>query len=175
MEAARSGALRVFGHGNNRVSMVHVDNYCHALVLGYHALARTPARASGEFVIVTDGGSVRFWDVLDDAAVRLGFASLRAKTHLPRWLLMAVAYLLAIVGRITGRSFKLTPFTVTMLTIDRWFDISKARDLLGYEPLVSFEEGWNSTVEWFMENREFMQRCASKTRANKVFEREQTH
>ena len=32
---------------------------------------------------------------------------------------------------------------------DSQADISKARRLLGYEPIVSFEEGLSRTVEWY--------------------------
>ena len=165
MEASRTGKLRVFGRGANRISMVHVDNYCHGLILGYHALQRdqAPFRAAGEFIIVTDGGKVNFWDALDRASVYLGFGSIRARASLPRWLLMGVAIMLQFIGRMLGRSFKLTPFTVKMLTIDRWFDIEKARDVLRYEPLTSFEDGWKSTLEWFKENPDFLNRCAMKS------------
>jgi sterol-4alpha-carboxylate 3-dehydrogenase (decarboxylating) len=172
LDAARVGKLRVFGPGKNRISMVYVDNYCHGLILGYHALARPGAAAdvAGEFIIVTDGDPVVFWDALDQAAVTLGYASLLAKAHLPRGLLMAVAYLGLCVAWLTGRSFKLTPFVVKMLTIDRWFAIDKARRLLGYAPLVSFEDGWRHTLEWFKANPAFMAERAAKTQQNRVFE-----
>jgi nucleoside-diphosphate-sugar epimerase len=32
---------------------------------------------------------------------------------------------------------------------DSQADISKARNLLGYEPTVSFEEGLRRTIEWY--------------------------
>jgi nucleoside-diphosphate-sugar epimerase len=41
---------------------------------------------------------------------------------------------------------KLTPFTIRMLSIHRYFDVSAARMDLGYRPVVSFEEGWAATV-----------------------------
>lgn len=173
MEAARSGKLRVFGHGNNCISMVHVDNYCHGLILGYHAMIRdsVPFRVRGEFIIVTDGSFVRFWDVLDEAAVYLGYKSLRAKMYLPRWLLMCIAMMLQVVARVTGRSFKLTPFTIKMMTINRWFSIAKAEEVLDYEPVISFEDGWRETLQWFKANPQYIDKCAAKTRANKVFEK----
>ena len=37
-----------------------------------------------------------------------------------------MAYVAQFFGNLIGKRFKLTPFTVTMLTIDRWFDISNA-------------------------------------------------
>jgi nucleoside-diphosphate-sugar epimerase len=39
-----------------------------------------------------------------------------------------------------------------MLVIDRYFDISRAEDDLGYRPVVPPEEGWRRTVAWFKEN-----------------------
>ena len=39
-------------------------------------------------------------------------------------------------------------------------DISKARELLDYEPSVSFEEGLDHVADWFETNRETIHRCA---------------
>ena len=36
-----------------------------------------------------------------------------------------------------------------------WADITRARELLGWRPLVSIEEGIQRTVEWYLENREW--------------------
>jgi nucleoside-diphosphate-sugar epimerase len=36
---------------------------------------------------------------------------------------------------------------------DSQADIFKARKLLGYEPIVPFEEGLRQTVEWFKSTR----------------------
>lgn len=37
-----------------------------------------------------------------------------------------------------------------------WANISKARQILDWEPTVSLEQGIKKTVEWYMENREFV-------------------
>ena len=47
---------------------------------------------------------------------------------------------------------KLNPFAVKMLMINRYFDISAAKKDLKYEPLIEFEEGWASTIDWFKAN-----------------------
>jgi nucleoside-diphosphate-sugar epimerase len=44
---------------------------------------------------------------------------------------------------------KLNPFAVKMLMINRYFDISAAKKDLKYEPLIEFEQGWASTIDWF--------------------------
>ncbi len=39
-------------------------------------------------------------------------------------------------------ALKVNWFTVTMLTIDRWFDISEAKRALGYQPLYSYTDAY---------------------------------
>jgi hypothetical protein len=34
-----------------------------------------------------------------------------------------------------------------MLSMDRWFDISKIERALGYRPLVDFEDAWPAAVD----------------------------
>lgn len=38
----------------------------------------------------------------------------------------------------------------------RRFDISKARDILGYQPGVSLRDGLDNTIKWYRENRKYM-------------------
>jgi len=38
-------------------------------------------------------------------------------------------------------SIKLNPFSVKMLTMHRWFDISAAEQDLKYKPIIGFKEG----------------------------------
>ena len=103
LEAAGTGRLRVFGNGQNRICFTHVDNYCHGLILAEAALYPN-SRACGKFYIVTDGdthtdarGFALFWDCLDEAAVAMGFDSLKQKLALPLWLLWPVAYIGALL------------------------------------------------------------------------------
>lgn len=163
LEAARGGKLRVFGDGTNRISFTHVDNYCHGLILGAEAL-RPGSNALGKFYIVTDGGSQLLWDALDRAITGVGLPTIKSRRALPGWLMMAVARVTMLLGRlvalVSGRPYphvmkrlKLTTFAVRMLLIHRWFDISRAKRDLEYEPLVSFDEGWSQTVEWFRERQ----------------------
>ena len=37
---------------------------------------------------------------------------------------------------------------------ETWADIEKARDLIGWEPTVSLEEGLDKTIAWYRENKE---------------------
>ena len=42
-----------------------------------------------------------------------------------------------------------------------WADITRARELLGWRPLVSIEEGIQRTVAWYLDNREWVKDVGS--------------
>ena len=48
------------------ISMTHVDNYCHALLLA-GACLEPGSKVLGKFYIATDGGSFKFWRIIDEA------------------------------------------------------------------------------------------------------------
>eukprot|EP01065_Artemidia_motanka_P003842 TRINITY_DN1183_c0_g1_i3.p1 TRINITY_DN1183_c0_g1~~TRINITY_DN1183_c0_g1_i3.p1 ORF type:complete len:439 (+),score=117.85 TRINITY_DN1183_c0_g1_i3:110-1318(+) len=158
LETARTGKLRVFGNGRNRICFSHVDNYAHGLILAERALYEG-SPALGQFYVVTDAATHRykegyclFWDELDLATTSLGLGSLKAKMHLPLLLMWTLAYAAALVGWVLRRPMKLNPFSVRMLTMHRWFDTSRAERDLRYQPIIGYEEGWNDTIEWFRSN-----------------------
>ncbi|VEU37363.1 unnamed protein product [Pseudo-nitzschia multistriata] len=151
LEAAGSGNLRVFGKGENKISLCHIDNYSHGLLCGADALYKnSPALA--KFYVITDDEPQYFWKILNQAVIAMGFADLFSKFHLPVWLLYSVAYICDFVSFLTGKQFKLKPFTVKMLIIHRYFNIKNAKRDLLYKPLISFEKGWPETIEWFKIN-----------------------
>ena len=82
-------------------------------------------------------------------AQAMGYTSLWSKMHLPVFLLLFIARILAVVTALTGRKFKLNDFTVKMLIINRYFDISNIVEDMGYKPLIPFERGWADTIKWF--------------------------
>lgn len=151
LETCGSGKLRVFGKGENKISVCYVDNYCHGLICGADALQRG-SNALGKFYIITDGPEQYFWKVLNTASVAMGFNDLFEKFHYPTFFLMTIAYIANVIGFLTGRKFKLNPFNVKMLTIHRYFDIENSIKDLNYKPLFSFEEGWAKTINWHKEH-----------------------
>jgi UDP-glucuronate 4-epimerase len=47
------------------------------------------------------------------------------------------------------------PFHIADL-METWADIEKAKNLLGWEPKVSLDEGLEKSVSWYMQNREWL-------------------
>ena len=158
LESAGSGQLRVFGDGLNRICFSHVDNYCHGLVISERSLFKG-STTLGKFYICTDGpthphseGYALFWKEIDIAVKAMGFTSLFDKSHLPVALMTVLAYICSFIEMLSGKKLKLTPFTVRMLTMHRWFSIKNAQSDLDYNPIISFSKGWSDTVTWFKTN-----------------------
>jgi len=152
LETAANGQLRVIGSGENIVSFCYVDNICHALILASTKLVKG-SPILGQFYVVTDGEDQNFWHTLDDMIVHCGYDSILAKTYVPSWLTMGIAYGLSAVTFATGLRFKLEPFAVQMLVIHRYFSIEKIRRDMGYRPLLPFREAWAITKDYFKNNR----------------------
>jgi len=155
------------GDGRNLVSFTYVDNYAHGLILG-HAALYDGSPALGNYYLVTDGAPQNFWHVMDRSVTRMGGVSLQDKLKVPRVLMLAVAYLLKAVALVTGRQFRINPFTVRMLTIDRYFDISDAVRDLKYAPLIDFDRAYDRTLNWFQLHDAFWRACAEATSQGKA-------
>ena len=58
---------------------------------------------------------------------------------------------------LTGKQAKLEnkPFHLADIK-ETWADITKAKNLLGWEPQVSLEEGLKKSVQWYMDNRHWL-------------------
>lgn len=157
LEAAGSGKLRIFGRGENRICFTHVDNYCHGLIKSEEALFKG-SPALGKFYVVTDGdthpfkeGYALFWDEMDKLCVGIGFDSIKAKMHLPAWLMLFVGFICDCISSLLGKQLRLNTFAVRMVMIHRWFRIDAAQEELGYKPIVPFSEGWVDAIGWFKE------------------------
>ena len=152
LEVSGNGRLRIFGRGGWKISLCHVDNYAHGLLCGADALyVNSPALA--KFYICTDGPPPQdLWGIINEAGVYMGFTDLTTKIHLPVWFMYIVATLANICGFLLNKKFKLNYFSLRMITMHRYFDISNAKRDLKYEPVKKFDEAWPETLQWFKEN-----------------------
>ncbi|KAJ7098762.1 3-beta hydroxysteroid dehydrogenase/isomerase family-domain-containing protein, partial [Mycena belliarum] len=108
------------GDNTNLVDYAYAGNVAHAHVLATAKLISEPERVAGHTFFITNGDPRPQWDFS-----RLLFC------------------------RITGSSTQFTTFNVRFLTGVQWYNIDKARTILGYNPSVSLEEGIQHTVKWW--------------------------
>jgi nucleoside-diphosphate-sugar epimerase len=140
VERARAGKLKRIGAGTNRVDVTYVDNAAHAHVLAGERLA-PGSPIAGKPYFLSQGEPVYLWDFINRVLAFAGLPPVN-KSISSRKALIAGAVLENFYKLFRLRSEPpLTRFVARQLATSHWFDISAARRDLGYEPIVSIDEG----------------------------------
>ncbi|WFD37807.1 3beta-hydroxysteroid-4alpha-carboxylate 3-dehydrogenas(decarboxylating) [Malassezia japonica] len=126
-----------------------------------HSLAKPRLGAGGEAFFITNGQPVAFWDfpralwyryngtvVTKDNAFVLGLQ-----------FALIIAFLAECYSWITGRPVQFTRYRVTYTACARYYNIEKARRILGYEPLIGMEEAIDRSVAWWKKDHPVEQRA----------------
>ena len=131
----RRGAMPLVDGGRNLLGLSHVEN----LVLGLVLAAESPA--AGRLYHVTDGEEITAREAIDALADALGVA--RPRVSLPRWAALGAAAIVEGTARALrlSRPPPLTRYGVRFVSCHARYDIGRARRELGYEPVVSFQDG----------------------------------
>ncbi len=133
--AVRGGQFAWIDNGRHTMDFIHVDNLAHAIAL---SIARgTP----GSVYYVTDGAPQPAREFLTGLLATQG-VTLPSRS-VPGPVAAAVAATMQAAYKATRRPTAppLTPWLVSILGRDRSYDITAARLQLGYEPVVSVQEG----------------------------------
>lgn len=140
--------IPLFNGGHNYVDITCVENVAHACILALSA-----NDISGESFNITNGEPMEFKKIL-----LMFLDSIDKKPHylkLPFELVYGIASFLEAVYR----NFKLegepalTRYTVCTLAFSQTLDITKAKELLGYEPIITLQEGILNYGAWWKENQ----------------------
>ncbi|MEE6272891.1 NAD-dependent epimerase/dehydratase family protein [Georgenia sp. MJ206] len=137
VERARAGRLPLLDDGAALVDTVYVDNAAEAIVA---ALERIEA-AHGEAFVVTNGEPRPIGDVLAGMCLAAGVRP-------PSWRVPAV--LATVAGAVVEVVWSVRPgedeppmtrFLAEQLSTAHWFDQRRTREVLGWRPRVSIDEG----------------------------------
>lgn len=139
--AAKSGRLPIIGDGQNRVALTYVDNVVEAILRA----AEAPDAALGKTFTIDGSEAPLLWEVIGQVLEALHIPWKPRRISLQTALL--AAGVMEQVARLTGREPRLTRYTVALLARTQTYNTSPARELLGYVPPISLNEGIARTVE----------------------------
>jgi len=133
--AAESGKLAWIGGGRHLTSITHVDNVVEGLVLA------GDRGGAGEAYFVTDGEPVEFRGFVSELLETQGIDP--PTRSIPSWLGAATAVGAEAAWRLLplGGEPPLTRLAYWLSAQECTIDISKARQQLGYEPVIDRERG----------------------------------
>ncbi|KAL8768714.1 MAG: hypothetical protein Q9209_005132 [Squamulea sp. 1 TL-2023] len=161
------------GENNNLFDFTYVGNAAHAHILAAIALLTTSQkfgtnmlpldheRADGQAFLITNGQPVYFWDFARAVWAAAGDPVSLSYPH-SIWTIneplgLAIAGMMEWVfwaATMGKKSPSMTKGVVKYSCMTRYFDISKARSVLGYEPQWGLDEGVERTVRWWKEKEE---------------------
>ena len=133
--AVKSKRFSWIGGGRHLTDTTHVDNVVEGLLLG------AEKGRSGEAYFVTDGEPVEFREFVTRLLATQGIEPPERNT--PPFVARAAAPLMEGVWRLLRRESAppVTRLAVWLSSLECTIDISKARSELGYEPVITREEG----------------------------------
>ena len=143
---AANGTLRRIGKCSNLVDVSYIDNVVAAHINAAQAIIENP-EVSGKAFFITNGEPVLLWDFIDLILQTSGLDPV--KKRVPAWIATVIAHINQAFHRvlIKDQESVLTPFIVSELIRSHWFNISKSRKYLNYDPVISNSEGLRRMVE----------------------------
>ena len=146
--AISSGKAVLLGDGQNRLSLTYAGNAAEGAIL---VAGRDEAR--GEAYNCSSDGDITLQGYFGLIAGALGKQPVRKK--LPYKVVKNVAFLLEIIGRLTGRKEPpmLSRYAVWLMGRRVFFSPEKIRKL-GWTPTVDYKTGVPMTVEWYLSQKE---------------------
>ncbi|SMC75687.1 Nucleoside-diphosphate-sugar epimerase [Desulfocicer vacuolatum DSM 3385] len=148
---ARAKQLRRIGSGTNVVDTIYVDNAAQAHVLAGDALKKN-ASLSGNIYFISQDDPIALWEMVDHFLKAAGLPPVQGSVS------GRTAYWAGAILEVLFKIFPfkteppMTRFAARELATSHWFDISRAKQDLGYVPLVSTHEGLKRMTAWLNEN-----------------------
>jgi nucleoside-diphosphate-sugar epimerase len=139
------GVFVIIGSGKTNFHMVYIDDLTDGIIL-----ASEIGEALGEVFILTGNEPVKINDLVGCIAEVLDRPA--PQRRIPVAPVMLAAKVIQSVCRPFGIEPPLYPRRLDFFIKNREFDISKARNILGYQPKVDLRTGLKGTAEWYREN-----------------------
>uniref|UniRef100_I1PC49 Reticulon-like protein n=1 Tax=Oryza glaberrima TaxID=4538 RepID=I1PC49_ORYGL len=165
--AARAGKSKyIIGDGSNYYDFTYVENVAYGHVCAEKTLSSEDGakRAAGKTYFITNMEAIKFWEFMSLILEGLGYE--RPSIKIPVSVMMPVAHMVEWTYKTFARYGmkipQLTPSRIRLLSCNRTFSCSRAKDQLGYEPIVSLKDGLKRTIESYPHLQAQNQRSISK-------------
>lgn len=149
VEKAEEGKLnRAVGNRDKLSDFTYISNLVDAVVAAEERLA-PGAAVCGQAYFITNGEPMVWFDFIEKLLVEMGYPPIKGKV--PFWLAYSVAAIAEWIDTLKGGTLNaengLTRFSIRYMVTHHYFDISKARRDLEWEPAVSLDQGIKLTVQ----------------------------
>lgn len=146
VDRARRGKLKKVGDGEAVVDTVYIDDAARAHLLAEDALSE--GRACGKVYFITQGEPMAIGEIIDRIVDQAGLEPVEAQV--PAKVAYGVGWMMEMAYKLIRKREEplMTRFVAKQLSTDHYFDITAAREDLGYEPEYTIDEGMEKLGEW---------------------------
>jgi len=144
IRAYDEGKLRIIGNGNNLVDLTSVDNAVEAIILSLNANGLT----LNQIYNISNDEPVLLWKTIQNVLNALN--KQMNNTRIPYNIAYLFAKFLELQSRLTHhKEPALTAYSVGTLGLSFTLDITKAKENLGYNPIVTTQQSIDEFVKWY--------------------------
>jgi nucleoside-diphosphate-sugar epimerase len=140
MRTISKGRFFFFGDGQNMRHPVYISD----AVTGLELCASTGG-VNGDVFIIAGANAVPVSELVSVMSEELGVRS--PKLHFPIALGLLAGYLLEMIFKLLGKQPPFSRRSVDFFLKHNAYDISKAKQLLGYQPQVDLQTGMRKTIQ----------------------------
>ncbi|MCF8070033.1 MAG: NAD-dependent epimerase/dehydratase family protein [Desulfobacterales bacterium] len=144
---SRAESIAQVGNGKNLVDTIYIDNAADAHIAAADSLIKKP-ELTGNLYFISQDKPLPLWDMVNAILMAGGKPIIRKSV--PAGIALAIGTILEFIYktlRLKGEP-KMTRFVAKELATAHWFDISAAKQDLGYKPKISTEEGLDRLEKW---------------------------
>ncbi|KAI0124053.1 sterol-4-alpha-carboxylate 3-dehydrogenase like protein [Xylariales sp. AK1849] len=162
MQMRRASGIQI-GDNTNRVATTYVGNSTQAHLLAAAKLLdpdpEVRDQVGGEAFFATNEESYTFTDFTRAMWQHAGVGdgprgqSYKNVRVIPTSVALCLAWAAEWWAWVWGTTPKISRVPILTTTMTRWYDLSKARRVLGYKPDVGWEEGVRRAATWYLEHQ----------------------
>jgi len=141
-KAIQEGRFPIIGSGNSLIHPTYIDD----IVSGFELVANNEA-AYGEKFNFAGPRPVTIKELVTTIADKLNVKVTRLPIPVPAARLAAVGA--EVAAKLVSKEPIVTLYQINFFTRDHASDISKAKQILGFQPQVDLQEGINRTIQWY--------------------------
>ncbi len=148
---ARAKKIKQIGNGKNLIDTTYIGNAVDAHILAADKLRENPA-LSGNIYFISQGAPIPAWEMINAILKAAGLGPIKGKMHhKTAWLIGGALEFIYKTFHLPGEP-QMTRFIADTVATANWFDISAARNDLGYVPRISIKEGLLFLKKWLEKN-----------------------
>lgn len=146
INAHDKGKLAIIGSKDTLLDLTYVGNVSHASILACFASVK-----SGEIFNITNGEPVKVWRLIDEILARTN-RELNKKV-IPFSLVYYLAWFSELICALPfiNKEPTFTRYTTGLLAKSQTLNIDKAKNELGYEPIMNMKDAIDETLTWYIE------------------------